>query len=141
MALNEIPSAQRSPISTESVAKGYGLIEWDSDDPIEDTVKRVKDAVLSQGDTVWFGEVDYQQDAAAIGVDIPPAILLLFGGPAPGGEAMADYPKLGLDAFCQKLLVYQDGQGNVKVAFNDIVAFARLHDGSSNMPNRSSTNA
>ena len=47
---------------------------------------------------------------------------------------MAEFPKLGLDAFCQKLLVYEDPQGGVKVAFNDIVAFAELHYGKSNPP-------
>ena len=46
---------------------------------------------------------------------------------------MADFPKLGLDAFCQKLLVFEDEDGNVQIAFNDIVAFAKLHYGRSNM--------
>ena len=48
--------------------------------------------------------------------------------------AMAEYPKLGLDAFCQKLLVYVDSKGAVKVIFNDIVAFAELHYGKSSKP-------
>ena len=64
------------------------------------------------------------------------ATLLLFGGPGPGGKAMSEYPKLGLDAFCQKILVLEsaDGSGIVSLHFNDIVALAKLHYGSSNKP-------
>ena len=47
---------------------------------------------------------------------------------------MADFPKLGLDAFCQKVLVYEDAETIVRVAFNDIVALAELHYGRSNPP-------
>ena len=47
---------------------------------------------------------------------------------------MAEFPKLGLDAFCQKLLVYEAPDGSVNIAFNDIVALAELHYGSSNKP-------
>ena len=89
----------------------------------------MKEAVLAQSDTQWFAEVDFRADAAALGIDIPAVTLLLFGGPAPGGQAMAEFPRLGLDAFCQKLLVYQDGPSAVRVAFNDIAAFAELHYG------------
>ena len=60
----------------------------------------------------------------------------LGGGPGPGGKAMAQFPRLGLDAFCQKLLVYQDEDGSVKVLFNDIVALAELHYGKSNPPQK-----
>lgn len=132
--LEGISRDMRSPTNSESVVEGQGLIEWESDYDFAATVQRLKAAVLSQGDTVWFGEVDFQKDAEKLGEQIPPTILLLFGGPAPGGKAMAQYPKLGLDAFCQKLLVFQDPDGRVKVIFNDIVALAQLHYGSSNKP-------
>lgn len=134
--LTGIPDSQRSPISLNGVTSKFGLIELTSEFPPAETEKRIKAAVLEQGDTVWFGELDYQRDAAALGTEIPFAKLLLFGGPGPGGKAMAEYPKLGLDAFCQKLLVFEDDQGQLKVAFNDIVAFAKLHYGGSNGPQK-----
>ena len=56
------------------------------------------------------------------------------GGPAPGGKAMETTPKIGLDAFCQKLLVYEDLNGIVWIAFNDIVAFSELYYGLSTKP-------
>lgn len=44
---------------------------------------------------------------------------------------MASFPKLGLDAFCQKLLVFQDREGSERVIFDDIVKMAELHYGKS----------
>ena len=89
---------------------------------------------MSQDDTVWFGEIDFSSEAAEQGVELPDAVLLLFGGPGPGGVAMADFPAIGLDAFCQKLLVYADADGGSVVIFNDIAAFAELHNGTSAKP-------
>ena len=48
----------------------------------------------------------------------------MFGAPAPGAKAMAKAPTLGLDAFCQKLLVWEDAAGTVRVSFNDLLALA-----------------
>ena len=47
---------------------------------------------------------------------------------------MMTSPKIGLEAFCQKLLVYEDADGVVWVAFNDIVAFANLYYGTATKP-------
>ena len=57
-------------------------------------------------------------------IAIPPLRLILFGGPGPGGKAMASAPTLGLDAFCQKLVIWQDESGVVHVTFNDLLALA-----------------
>lgn len=50
--------------------------------------------------------------------------LILFGGPGPGGKAMGSAPTLVLDAFYQKLLIWQDAGGAVHVTFNDLLALA-----------------
>lgn len=102
-----------------------GINDLVSQYDFETTVQRVRAAIDSQGDTVWFGEVDYQAVAAEAGIGLRPTILLLFGGPAPGGKAMAEAPTLGLDAFCQKLLVWEDAEGKTHVSFNDLLALAR----------------
>ena len=101
-----------------------GIITLASPFDFEETVARLTGAIDAQDDTVWFGRVDFQARAKEHGVDIEPALLLLFGGPAPGAKAMADAPTLGLDAFCQKLLVWQDESGAVSVSFNDLLAIA-----------------
>lgn len=105
-----------------------GIITLASPFDFEETVDRLTAAIDAQDDTVWFGRVDFQARAKEQGVDIAPALLLLFGGPAPGAKAMADAPTLGLDAFCQKLLVWQDESGAVSVSFNDLLVIAERQE-------------
>jgi uncharacterized protein (DUF302 family) len=104
-----------------------GIVTFDSPFDFETTVQRLVAAIDSQDDTVWFGRVDFQERAMDNGIELPPALLLLFGAPAPGAKAMAEAPTLGLDAFCQKLLVWEDREGIVRVSFNDLLAIAERH--------------
>lgn len=123
-----------STTDTNSVDVGFGIFKLKSDFDFETTVKNLRNIVLAQSDTQWFGDIDFQKEANELGVELNSTTLLLFGGPAPGGKAMMTTPKIGLDAFCQKLLVYEDESGVVNVAFNDIVAFSELYYGSSTKP-------
>ncbi|MGJ8585067.1 MAG: DUF302 domain-containing protein [Marinosulfonomonas sp.] len=125
---------ETAPAPVEKVVQDYGILELDSAYDFATTIERLRTAVMSQGDTVWFGEIDYAAEAAALGQDLQPATLLLFGGPAPGGVAMKDFPAIGLDAFCQKLLVYTRKDSKVIVLYNDIAALAELHYATSIKP-------
>jgi hypothetical protein len=40
---------------------------------------------------------------------------------------MSSAPQLGLDAFCQKLLIHEGEDGRVHVRFNDLLAEAERH--------------
>ena len=113
---------------SNDVMQPDGIITLDSPFDFETTVARLTSAIDAQDDTVWFGTVDFQARAKEQGVDIGPSQLLLFGGPAPGAKAMAKAPTLGLDAFCQKLLVWQDETGAVKASFNDLLAVAERQE-------------
>ena len=110
-----------------------GIINLVSPFEFEETVERLTAAIDAQDDTVWFGRFDFQARAIAQGVDIGPALLLLFGGPAPGAKAMAGAPTLGLDAFCQKALVWEDESGTVSVSFNDLLVIAERQGVSKNV--------
>ncbi len=125
--LATFPKEMISKTDVTNVQEGFGIVNIKSEFDYATTVQNLRDIVMSQSDTKWFAEVDYQKEAAANEVSIRPTILLLFGGPAPGGKAMMTTPKIGLDAFCQKLLVFENNDGEVWVAYNDIVAFSELY--------------
>lgn len=129
-----LPSEKVSPTKLDSVGLGYGIISIQSEFDFTQTVNNLRAIVEAQNDTRWFGEIDFQKDAKALEIDINPATLLLFGGPAPGGKAMMTTPKIGLDAFCQKVLVYEQNKGEVMIAFNDIITFSELYYGLSTKP-------
>lgn len=133
-ALEMVKPALVSAVPTAELTAGYGILELVSERDFESTIDSLKNIIMAQGDTVWFGDVDFQAQAADWNIELSPATLLLFGGPGPGGVAMRKYPSIGLDAFCQKLLVYQDSDGAIRVIYNDIAALATLHYGHSAKP-------
>ena len=61
---------------------------------------------------------------------------MLFGAPGPGAKAMADFPRMGLDAFCQKVLVYQMPDGQVNAYFNEMPELAQMHYSDSSLPHK-----
>ncbi len=123
----QVPDLSAQKVESTRVDKNFAVLELRSQYGVAETVARLKETITAQSDTIWFGEIDFQSEAEAFGVELVPAQLLLFGGPAPGGVAMAEFPAIGLDAFCQKLLVYEGDDGKAMVLFNDIAAFADLH--------------
>lgn len=125
--VSSIDASLISKTNTDSISLGYGIIKIQSDYDFNNTIENLKTIVNAQNDTRWFGEIDFQKDASALNQEVNLSTLLLFGGPAPGGKAMMTTPKIGLDAFCQKLLVYENDEGEIWVAFNDIVAFSELY--------------
>ena len=105
-----------------------GIVTLTSNFEYSETIERVQAAIQSQDDTVGFGQVDFSARALEQGIILAPSTLILFGGPAPGAKAMARAPTLGLDAFCQKFLVWEDGNGQVYLSFNDLIALAERQD-------------
>lgn len=116
------PEAMASFASDEM--KPDGVITIESPYGYQETIDRVNAAINEQKDTVHFGVVDFQANARELGIELNPSYLILFGGPGPGGTAMADAPTLGLDGFCQKFLVWEDASGGINLSFNDLLALA-----------------
>ena len=121
--LQGVEQVQIQPFEDDTM-QPHGIVTLDSPFDFDTTVQRLAAAIDGQDDTVWFGRVDFQERGMDQGIELPPALLLLFGAPAPGAKAMAEAPTLGLDAFCQKLLVWEDEEGIVRVSFNDLLAIA-----------------
>ncbi len=101
-----------------------GIVTIPSPYGFDETLQRVNAIIDAQDDTIHFGRVDFQASAREHGIEIPQSRMILFGAPGPGGRVMAGAITLGLDGFCQKLLVWQDAQGRTNVSFNDLVALA-----------------
>lgn len=113
-----------------------GITTLESPYNFEETIKRVNDAIEAQDDTVHFGTVDFQANARDLDVEIGPSYMILFGGPGPGGKAMAEATTLELDGFCQKFLIWEDSSGRVFLSFNDLLALADRQGVKKNLPLR-----
>ncbi len=135
LALSGINPANIATFSQDQMQPD-GIVTLDSPFDFKETDSRVLAAINSQNDTIIFGSIDFQSQVQDFGVDIRPTKLILFGGPSPGAEAMRNAPTLGLDAFCQKFLVWQDDQQVVHLSFNDLLRVAERQDVSKSIPLR-----
>lgn len=134
-AMKGVPDSAMARFASDSMPEA-GLVTLNSTHDFVTTEKRIRDAITAQSDTVTFGRVDFAARSAKHGVVLRPTVLILFGGPGPGGKAMESAPTLGLDAFCQKLLIWQDASGTVHVTFNDLLALAERQQVSGGLPLR-----
>jgi uncharacterized protein (DUF302 family) len=135
LAMRNIDQGALAAFGDDSM-KPDGIITISSPFGFEETLARVNAAIDAQDDTVRFGVVDFQANAARQGITLDHAYMILFGGPGPGGKAMADAVTLGLDAFCQKFLIWADPQGNVHLSFNDLLDLAERQDVPKRLPLR-----
>jgi uncharacterized protein (DUF302 family) len=74
-------------------------------------------AVEGAGATV-FARIDHAGGAMKAGMELAPEQLLLFGNPKLGTPAMQDDPLAGLH-LPLRVLVYQDAEGQVWLAYED----------------------
>ncbi len=125
--LNSVDHSKILEVETEQIKKDFAIVKIKSDFDFETTTEKLKKTINALPDTILFGELDYQNDAEKFEIQLNPTLLLFFGAPEPGAKAMVSTPRLGLDAFCQKLLVFEDGEGEVWAAYNDIPAFSKLY--------------
>lgn len=83
----------------------------------EETMNRLEAAVRAKGLTV-FAHVDHAAGAAAVGIDLRPTDLLIFGNARGGTPLMQAEQTIGID-LPLKALVWQDADGATWLSYND----------------------
>lgn len=104
---------------------GNGVVVVDSAYSVDETLARVKKDIADKG-IVFFMDVDQGKLAAGADIKIPPSHLLIFGNPPLGIQFLTSNPVSGLD-WPVRLLVFQDADGKVKMAYNDFTWVAHRH--------------
>lgn len=104
----------------------HGLVQVDSPHAVSDTMDRLEAAVKERGFRV-FARIDHAAGAASVDMTLRPTQLLIFGNPQGGTPLMQNAQTMGID-LPLKALVYEDAQGQVRVAFNDPAFLADRHD-------------
>jgi uncharacterized protein (DUF302 family) len=110
---------------TATAASDDGIVRLKSGYDMQETLKRLKKDVADKG-IVFFSEIDQAKLAADAGVQLLPSTLLVFGNPPLGTLFITSDPDAGLE-WPVRLLVYQDGKGDVWVAYTDFTWIARRH--------------
>lgn len=83
---------------------------------VNETLDRLENLAKKRGMTV-FARINFAKDAAAAGLKMPPAQLLIFGSPVGGTPLMVAAPGCALD-LPLKVLGWQDSSDRCWVSFN-----------------------
>ena len=114
-------------LSTGADAQGAddGLVKVRSAYPVDETVARIKQDIAAKG-ILFFQDVDQSELARKAGIALPPSHLLTFGNPPLGAQFLTSNPYAGLD-WPVRVLVLQQADGSVWVAWTDFAWIARRH--------------
>lgn len=99
------------------------LVEQSSDLNVDQAVVRLTEAILSAGMQV-FAKIDHGNNANAVGLSMPPAVVLIYGNAKGGTPIMLASPIAALD-LPLRVLVREGAGGNAVVAFRNIVPVLR----------------
>ncbi len=91
----------------------------------KETMDRLEAEIRAKGMTV-FARVDHAAGAAAVGLELRPTELLIFGSAKAGTALMQADQAIGID-LPLKALVYEDAAGKVWLAYNDPHWLAQRH--------------
>ncbi|ESA34092.1 membrane protein [Leptolyngbya sp. Heron Island J] len=94
-----------------------GLIVKASPYSVEETETRFKQILEARGLNV-FATVDHTQNASGVGLELRPTRVVIFGNPKLGTPLMQCQQTIAID-LPQKVLIWEDEQGQVQLAYND----------------------
>jgi uncharacterized protein (DUF302 family) len=103
-----------------------GVIRLRSAYGMDETIARIKQDIAHKG-IMFFDEIKQSELAAKAGIKLNPSTLLVFGNPPLGILFLTSNPDSGLD-WPVRLLVRQDENGAVWVAYADFNWIARRHN-------------
>jgi uncharacterized protein (DUF302 family) len=109
----------------ERLTMNAGVLRTKSAYGMGETVRRLK-ADIAAKKIMFFDEIDQQKLAANTKIKIGPSILLIFGNPPLGTQFLEANPYSGLD-WPVRMLVTQDKNGQVWIAYTDFTWIAHRH--------------
>ncbi|WP_416395164.1 DUF302 domain-containing protein [Allohahella sp. A8] len=111
----------------KTTEEAEGIVVLASTNDFQTTHQKLSQAIESQGALKTVTEIDYAAEAKRASMSLGPTTLMVFGNPKVGSPMINARQSVALD-LPQKMLVYQNQQGQVFVAYNDPEYIARRHE-------------
>ena len=92
---------------------------------VAETIDRIERAVTDKG-LLLFARINHANEARKVGLEMPPAELLIFGNPKGGTALMLAAPTVAID-LPMKALAWQDQAGRVWLTYNASALLAVRH--------------
>jgi uncharacterized protein (DUF302 family) len=102
-----------------------GMITTKSRHAVKETMDRLEADLTRLGISV-FARIDHAAGAALVEMPLRPTLLLIFGSPKGGTPLMQAVQRVGID-LPLKMLCWQDGTGDVWLAYNDMEWLGNRH--------------
>jgi len=102
-----------------------GVVVKRSNHAVGETIDRLEKVLAEKGLKI-FARIDHAAGAAKAGLELRPAVLLVFGNPKLGTPLMQAAPTVAID-LPQKALAYEDAAGDVYLLYNDPAYLAARH--------------
>ena len=126
MDTEDRPPAEPGPEAARPDTAGAGLVVRDSPHSVDSTMARLERAVKGAGPLSIMARVDHAANAETVDRSLRPTRLLVFGNPDLGTPLMEASPTTAID-LPQKMLVWADSTGQVRLAYNDPQYLAERH--------------
>jgi uncharacterized protein (DUF302 family) len=102
-----------------------GIVSVSSPHSVDETVSRLR-ALIEKKGLMLFAHIDHRGGAEAVGLEMRPAQVLIFGHAKAGTPLMVASPLLALD-LPLRVLVWQDAEGGVWVSYRTPEALLEHH--------------
>ena len=89
-----------------------------SDKTFDATYNDIRSVIDGNANLTIVAELDHQANAANVELELLPTKVIIFGNPNLGTPLMQNSQTTALD-LPQKILVYENAEGEVKIAFNN----------------------
>jgi len=106
--------------------EGAGLVTVAGGDSVAATTEAIENRIDGLEAVMHVATIDHAANAASVDEDLRPTRVVLFGNPALGTPLMQASQSAGID-LPQKLLVWEDEAGDVRVTYNDPEYVAERH--------------
>ena len=108
---------QSAPVQAQAQPTSTGLVVKASGYSVEETRDRFTNILDNKGLTI-FGVIDHAENAANAELSLRPTTVVMFGNAKLGTPLMQCEQTLAID-LPQKVLIWEDEQGQVQLAYND----------------------
>jgi len=115
-----------TPAAVSAPASGEGIIVVPSENDMDTTYNNLRGAIDTAEPLIIVAELDHSANASKVDLTLPPTRLIIFGNPRLGTPLMQSGQSVGID-LPQKMLVFEDADGQVSVAYNDPAYLAKRH--------------
>lgn len=102
-----------------------GIIDLECKHSVAQAAERLESLLKSKGMKI-FARIDQAAEAKAVGLEMRPMVLFIFGNPQAGTPLMIQNPSLAMD-LPLKALVWESAEGKVWLSYNSPEFLQKRH--------------